>query len=92
MVDKREVQRAANNARLNLTQKEVNRFTEEFEEILEQFDKVQEVDTEDAEPAFHPIEVESRRRKDQKEDSISKEEAFANTENVEDDKFKGPSA
>ena len=92
MVEKREVERAANNARLNLTQKEVNRFTDEFDEILEQFEKIQEVDTEDAEPEFHPIDVKSQRRDDEIEESISKDEAFSNTENVEDEKFKGPSA
>lgn len=92
MVEEREVQRAANNARLNLTEKEVNKFTEEFEEILDQFEKIQDVDTEDAEPAFHPIDVKSRKREDEVEDSISQEEAFSNTDNVEKKKFKGPSA
>ena len=92
MVEKREVQRAANNARLNLTEKEVQKFTDEFEEILSQFEKIQKVETGDAEPAFHPIDVETRRRKDEVEEGIAQEDVFSNTENVEDKKFKGPSA
>lgn len=92
MVEKSDVRRAASNARINLSDAEVEDFTEEFEKILEQFEKIQQVDTEDVDPAFHPVELEPEKREDEVEESISHEEAFANTENVEDDKFKGPSA
>lgn len=92
MVERSDVKRAASNARIKLSDAEVEDFTEEFETILEQFEKIQQVDTEEVEPAFHPVDVEPEKREDKVEESISQEEAFANTENVEDDKFKGPSA
>ena len=92
MVDRSDVERAASNVRINLTDAEVEDFTEEFETILEQFEKIQQVDTDDVEPAFHPVEVEPETREDEIEESISQEEAFLNTENIEDDRFKGPSA
>lgn len=92
MVDTEEVVRAAENARINLQDEEVEQFTEEFDEILETFEKLEEVDTEDVDPAFHPIEVESETREDEIEKSLEDEDVFANTENVEDGKFKGPSA
>lgn len=92
MVETQEVVRAAKNARINLEDGEAEQFTEEFEEILDTFEKLEEVDTSDVEPAFHPIDVESKTREDEVEESLDSEEVFENTENVEDGKFKGPSA
>ncbi|WP_414836331.1 Asp-tRNA(Asn)/Glu-tRNA(Gln) amidotransferase subunit GatC [Candidatus Nanohalococcus occultus] len=92
MVEKQAVQRAAKNARINLQDEEAEKFTEEFEQILDTFNKLEEVDTSDVEPAFHPIEVKSKTREDELEDSLDSGQVFANTENEEDGKFKGPSA
>lgn len=92
MVETEEVVRAAKNARINLEDGEAEQFTEEFEDILDTFEKLEEVDTSDVEPAFHPIDVESKTRKDEVEESLDSDEVFQNTENVEDGKFKGPSA
>lgn len=92
MVDKKEVEKVAENARINLTDEEASKFTEEFEKILGMFETLDEVDTEDVEPSFHPVEVEPKTREDEEEETLSKEEAFQNTENEEDGFFKGPSA
>ncbi|WEL19645.1 Asp-tRNA(Asn)/Glu-tRNA(Gln) amidotransferase subunit GatC [Candidatus Nanohalococcus occultus] len=92
MVEKQAVQRAAKNARINLQDEEAEKFTEEFEQILDTFNKLEEVDTSDVEPAFHPIEVKSKTREDELEDSLDSGQVFVNTENEEDGKFKGPSA
>lgn len=92
MVNRTDVERVAENARIKLSEDEKDQFVNEFNDVLEQFDKLQEVDTEDVEPAFHPVEVEPETREDKKEESLDHEEVFANTENVEDDQFKGPSA
>lgn len=92
MVDTEEVEEVAENARLELTDDEVEGFTEDFDEVLEMFQKIEKVDTEDTEPAFHPVDVGSDTREDEVEESLSFEEVFANTDNEEDSKFKGPSA
>lgn len=92
MVSEEEVRKVAENARINLSEGEASKFSEEFENILGMFETLDEVDTEDVEPSFHPVEVESTTREDEVEDTISKEEAFQNTDNEEDGYFKGPSA
>ena len=92
MVDQKEVQKVADNARINLSDEEASKFSEEFDKILGMFDTLDEVDTEDVEPSFHPVEVESTTRSDEKEETLDKEEVFQNTENEEDGFFKGPSA
>ena len=91
MVDKEDVERVAENARIDLEEGEASEFAEELEEILEVFSKIEDVDTEDAEPSFHPVDISPSSRKDEEGETLSFEEVFANTENEEDGKFKGPS-
>jgi len=92
MVDADKVQEVAENSRINITDDEASEFAEEFDEVLEMFEKLEEVDTEDVEPAFHPVDVEPETRSDEKEDTLEKEEVFRNTQNEENGFFKGPSA
>lgn len=90
MVTKEDVERVAENARIDLEDEEAEEFTEEFEEILEIFSKLEEIDTEDVEAAFHPVDTEPESRDDEVEETLDKEQVFANTENKEDGFFKGP--
>lgn len=92
MVDADKVQDVAENARINIEDEEASEFAEEFDEVLEMFEKLEEVETEDVEPAFHPVDVESETRSDEKEETLDKKEVFRNTENEEEEFFKGPSA
>ena len=91
MVDKEEVKQVAENARIDITEEEAEEFSKEFENILEKFEKISEVDTEDVEPAFHPVEIEASSRDDEEEKTLDRKETFQNTENEEDGFFKGPS-
>lgn len=91
MVDVEEVKSVAENARIKVTDEEAEEFTEDFQEILGMFETLDQVDTEDVEPSFHPVETESKTRKDSKEETLEREETFQNTENEEDGHFKGPS-
>lgn len=91
MVKVEEVKDVAENARIELGDEEAERFADEFDEILEMFGKLEEVDTEDVEPAFHPVDTDPETRKDEKEETIDHDEVFRNTENEEDGFFKGPS-
>ncbi len=92
MVDVEQVKDVAENARINIDEEEAEEFADEFESILEMFDKLDEIDTEDVEPAFHPIEVDSETRPDREGETLDKEEVFQNTDNEEEGYFKGPSA
>lgn len=92
MVDVEQVQKVAENARINIDDEEAEEFAEEFESILEMFDKLDEIDTEEVEPAFHPVDVEPETREDEEGETLDREEVFRNTENEEDGFFKGPSA
>lgn len=91
MVEPAEVKEVAENARINLEDGEAEKFAEEFENILEIFDRLEEIDTDDVEPAFHPVDTEPKTREDEEEETLDKEEVFRNTGNEEDEMFKGPS-
>ena len=91
MVDAEKVEEVAENARINLEEDEAEKFAQEFENILEVFDKLDKIDTDDVEPAFHPIDTESETREDVKEETLDREEVFQNTDNEEEGYFKGPS-
>ncbi|QKQ98423.1 Asp-tRNA(Asn)/Glu-tRNA(Gln) amidotransferase subunit GatC [Candidatus Nanohaloarchaea archaeon] len=92
MVDIETVKKVADNARIKLEDGEAEEFKEDFDNILEKFSSLDEVDTEDVEPAFHPVDVDSKTRKDEEEETLDREEVFRNTENEEEGHFKGPSA
>ncbi len=92
MVDAEEVKSVAENARINVEDEEAESFAEEFENILEMFETLDEIDTSDVEPAFHPVETEAKSREDEKKEALEKEQVFQNTDNEEDGFFKGPSA
>ncbi|MFB6145553.1 MAG: Asp-tRNA(Asn)/Glu-tRNA(Gln) amidotransferase subunit GatC [Candidatus Nanohaloarchaea archaeon] len=90
MVSTEKVRDVADNARINLDDEKVEKFASEFENILEVFEKLSEIDTEGVEPAFHPIDVDPETRDDEVEETLSKKEVFKNTDNEEDGHFKGP--
>lgn len=91
MVDVEEVKDVAENARIELEEDEAEQFAEEFDNILNMFQKLEEIDTEEVEPAFHPTETEPETREDEKEETLDREEVFRNTGNDEDGFFRGPS-
>ena len=87
---KDKIRDVAENARIKLDKSELEGLVKDFDEVLEMFDTLDETDTEDVEPSFHPSETKSRTRKDKVEETV--ENPFENTENTEDGFFKGPSA
>ena len=90
MINKNTVKKVAELARLQLSEDELERFSKELEEIEKAFSVIQEVDTENAEPAFQPVEIENVFREDIPKESFSQEEALSNTEHKENGYFKGP--
>lgn len=89
---KKEVENVASNARIKLADEEAESLADDFEEILDMFETLDSIDTDDVEPSFHPVEVENNSRPDEREDALEEDQVFQNTENEEDGFFKGPSA
>lgn len=91
-IDKELIKKVAKNTRLELTDKETEKFVEDFKDILNTFSELDEVKTENTKPSFHPVKFKESLREDKVEKCLSQEEALKNTEHKKDGYFKGPKA
>ena len=84
-VDDEEVRHVASLARIDLDDEEVERFTEQFGDILEYFEALDDVPEVESEADLTNV-----MRPDEVEDGLSQEEALRNAPETEDGYFKGP--
>ncbi|MFP4402730.1 MAG: Asp-tRNA(Asn)/Glu-tRNA(Gln) amidotransferase subunit GatC [Nanoarchaeota archaeon] len=93
-VDNKLINHVANLAKLELTDEEIKKFTVEIKEILNNFEIINEVDTKNVKPSFHPIKLEDELREDIIKNSFTQEQALKNSKksHIKDGYFKGPKA
>ena len=84
-VDDEEVRHVASLARIDLNDGEVERFTEQFGDILEYFEALDAVPDVDRE-----AELANVMRPDEVREGLTQEEALQNAPETEDGYFKGP--
>jgi aspartyl-tRNA(Asn)/glutamyl-tRNA(Gln) amidotransferase subunit C len=89
-IDREQVLHVARLARLDLTDDEVDRFSEQLGAILEAVSKVSELDLADVPPTSHPLDVVNAWRDDVPRPSWPPERVFGNAPEVEDDAFRVP--
>jgi aspartyl-tRNA(Asn)/glutamyl-tRNA(Gln) amidotransferase subunit C len=87
-----EVLHVARLARLELTDDEVERFTEQLSAILEAVAKVSELDLSDVEATAHPLDLVNVWAEDEPQPSLAVDEALANAPDREGGFFKVPPA
>jgi len=87
-----EVLHVARLARLELTEEEVGRFTDQLSAILEAVAKVSELDLSGVEPTAHPLDVVNVWAEDEPRTSIPVDDALANAPDREAGFFKVPPA
>ena len=64
----------------------------QLKEILDNFSKLDEVDTKDVKPSFQPVEIKNAVREDKAGKCLSNEDALKNAVHKKDNYFKGPRA
>lgn len=89
-VTKKDVEKIAELARLKFTDKELENFTPQMNEILSYMDKLNELDTENVNPLSHPVEQTNVFRDDELKPSISTENALKNAPSKDEHHFKVP--
>jgi aspartyl-tRNA(Asn)/glutamyl-tRNA(Gln) amidotransferase subunit C len=87
-IDKELMERVASNARLKLTDEEMEKFLKQLGDVLSAFKKIDEVDTKDVKPSFHPQEIKNVLREDVAVEW--KWSPLENTKHKEGKHFKGP--
>jgi aspartyl-tRNA(Asn)/glutamyl-tRNA(Gln) amidotransferase subunit C len=91
-ITREEVLHVARLARLELTEEEVERFTQQLSAILEAVAKVSELDLDDVEPTAHPLDLVNVWAGDEPRACLPVEEALANAPDREAGFFKVPPA
>ena len=72
------------------TRKEIKEFTPQLKEILDMFSQLDQIDTKNTLPSFHPIKLENVTREDTLKPSLTQEQALSLTKHKQDGYFKGP--
>ncbi len=89
IIDKDLILRVAKNARLNLSEKEIKRFEEDFRDVLDCFSVLDKVDVSDVDITLHPLNLKNTVRKDEIKASLTLDEVFKNSKR-KDNFFVGP--
>ena len=91
MISREEVLHVARLARLELSEPEVERMSEELSKILGHVEKVGEIDLEGVPPTSHVVEVGNALRADEPRPSLPRETVLEGAPSVRDDGFEVPS-
>jgi len=91
MIDREQVLHVARLARLELTEEEVERMSQELFNVLGYIEMIGELDLDGVPPTTHVIEVSNALRADVVEPSLPREIALANAPAVADSGFLVPS-
>ncbi len=86
----KDVEYIANLARLEFKEEEKEKFTEQFNRILEYIDKLNELDTTNVEPLYHVIDIKNVFREDIVKPSYPREEILKNAPSRTEYFFKVP--
>jgi aspartyl-tRNA(Asn)/glutamyl-tRNA(Gln) amidotransferase subunit C len=89
-LSREEVEHIADLARLALTEDEVARFQEQLSTILEHFEHLQELETQDIPPTATVLPLRSVMRPDEARPPLAREELLENAPEARDGCFKVP--
>ncbi|WP_413292069.1 Asp-tRNA(Asn)/Glu-tRNA(Gln) amidotransferase subunit GatC [Bdellovibrio sp. HCB185ZH] len=90
MIDKKTIQHIAKLARLQITDTEAAEFSAQMEKILQNFQKIENIDTSGIEPMVTPTEIEAFWREDQVVQNYKPEDMVANAPDRAGNLFKVP--
>jgi len=90
LISEKEVEHVAWLARLELSVSDKRLFTEQFNEIIAYFKKIDEAKTEGIEPTYHVVELANVLREDQEVPPLPREEALQNAPKKEKGYIKAP--
>ena len=90
MITIKDVEHVAKLARLELTEEEKEKFTNQLGDVLKYVEQMNEVDTSNVEPMAHAIDFVNVMREDEVKYEQTKEELMKNAPDAEDGFFKVP--
>jgi aspartyl-tRNA(Asn)/glutamyl-tRNA(Gln) amidotransferase subunit C len=85
-----DVAHVARLARLDITDDELERFTEQLAAVLDHADDVAALDTRDVPPTAHPLPLQNVFRADEPRPSLDRDEVLAQAPAAEEGRFRVP--
>ena len=89
-LSEKDVQYVAKLARLEVTDQEVAKYTQQMANILEYVEQLNKLDTSNVEPLTHPLDVKNVFRKDELKPSLTQQEVLSNAPEPQSGHFKVP--
>ena len=90
MIDREQVNKVAHLARLDITSDEAQQFTTQLNSILDYFEQLQELDTNEVEPTTRAIETSNITRADKLEPFPNKQDLLKSAPEQDGDYFRVP--
>ena len=90
MIDREQVNKVAHLARLDITSDEAQQFTTQLNSILDYFEQLQELDTNEVEPTTRAIETSNITRADKLEPFPNKQDLLSSAPEQDGDYFRVP--
>ncbi|NIK11662.1 Asp-tRNA(Asn)/Glu-tRNA(Gln) amidotransferase subunit GatC [Alkalibacillus almallahensis] len=90
-ISKDQVKHVADLARLAISEKEAEKYSEQLSAIIDFSEQLNELDTTNVEPTTHVLDMKNVMRADEPKDWISKEDALKNAPDQKDGQFRVPS-
>lgn len=90
MISKKDVDHVALLGRLELTEQERDLYTKQLNDILEHFQSLERLDTENVQPTAHVLPLKNVFREDWVGQHISREDALSNCPDRDENFFKVP--
>lgn len=90
-ITKEQVKHVANLARLEISEEEAEKLTENLSAIISFAEQLNEIDTEGIEPTTHVLDLKNVMRKDEPKQWITREDALKNAPDQKDGQFRVPS-
>ena len=90
LIDKKTMNHVAKLSRLELSEEQAQKYTQELSQILNYFDQISKIDTKGVEPLYSPSEGHSHFRNDTIEKKITTEELLQNAPERAGNLFKVP--
>ena len=87
-ISREEVLHIARLARVALTEEEITKYSEQLSDLLDNFEVLQQVNTDDVPPTAQSVELRSVMREDEVRPSLTQDEILANAPNQEDGSFR----
>lgn len=87
-LSREQVQHVARLARVGLTDEDVARFSHQLSDVLDYFERLSRVDTEDVPPTSHTLPLHNIMREDEPQPAFDVDTILANTPEVEDNRIR----